>query len=107
MHRSFDQGPSLGPGFTFAIAGTNKPPRNKMALHNSLLLLLMNLSFGWAQLRGPSFRSLWLSSGCSWAWSYRKGSLGGMTRAAPSLGGCPVDSLSLRVFQPPGLLHLV
>lgn len=51
---------------------------------------------------------MWLSPGCSWAWSYPKGPLGRMTRVAPSHSECPMDSPSPHiVFQSPGLLHLV
>lgn len=47
IHHSFDRGLLSVRGSHYLLL-TNKLPRNKMALHNYLLLLLMKLSFGCA-----------------------------------------------------------
>lgn len=86
----------------------NKPPRKKMALHNYLSLLLINVSFGWAQLRGPCFGSH-VAAIRSWlGLELSKGS-SGLDDQGGSLAQQVPHGLSLSphvVFHPPGLLHL-
>ena len=87
---------------------TNKPPRNKMALHNYLLLLLMNLSSDEAQLGGPSFRSHVVVLRLQLGLELPKGSSGQDDQGGSLTSGCPMNSLpshsvSVSRPSPPGV----